>query len=43
MNKQHPNIDFTFEHEQNNTFALLDVIFFVKITNSLLQFSENIH
>ena len=25
MNKKHPNIKFTFEHEYNNTFLFLDV------------------
>ena len=25
INKKHPNIKFTFEHERNNTFSFLDV------------------
>ena len=25
MNKKHPNIKFTFEHEHNNSFSFLDV------------------
>ena len=40
MNTKHPNIKFTFEHECNNSFSLLDVKIYRennKLTNSVCR------
>ena len=39
MNTKHPNIKFTFEHEDNDTFLFLDV----KICHLNNKFTSSVH